>query len=93
MVAALEQMSLRAPPAERFDWAREYAWQAELYGLEGRPRARTALDGSGGGGSGGAYEGGEGGEGGAAHFGPQWALLKFDRPVIMPPVRGVCLGG
>nr|BCL66109.1 eukaryotic elongation factor [Volvox africanus] len=78
MIANLDAMALSGKPMP-FDQCREYLYQEELYGLEGRPSlvAATGID--------------------AAcdsrnnvddlthrHFGPQWALMKFDQPITAP---------
>ncbi|KAK9818119.1 hypothetical protein WJX72_007434 [[Myrmecia] bisecta] len=51
-----------------FDFTREYLFQEELYGLDGRPQApaSTAHDRQ------------------HPHYGPQWALVKFSQPVTAP---------
>ncbi|KAG2492709.1 hypothetical protein HYH03_009122 [Edaphochlamys debaryana] len=82
MIANLNAMSLAATPMA-FDAGRDYVYQEELYGLEGRPlgsgpkAAQLAAAGAGAG----ADEEEEGGE---RHFGPQWVLLRFDTPVTAP---------
>ena len=71
-----------------FDYSQEYAWQEQLYGLEGRPpsqllaAASDALAPSGGNSGG----GGEVGRGAGRHNGPQWAYLKLSQPVTAPAV-------
>ncbi|KIZ07588.1 Selenocysteine-specific elongation factor [Monoraphidium neglectum] len=80
MISSLEAMSLHLPPAEAFDWEQEYAWQDQLYGLEGRPHIQgqndqQLLQAA-------AAEGPPADA--AVHFGPQWALLKFDQPLTAP---------
>lgn len=73
-----------------FDYDREYAWQEQLYGLEGRPRSalitkesstQEEADRS----SEAATELSEGAE--KQHYGPQWAYLQLSQPVTAPAVR------
>lgn len=72
-----------------FDYNREYAWQEQLYGLEGRPPSalltkdsstQEEADRS----SGAATEPVEGAE--KQHYGPQWAYLQLSQPVTAPAV-------
>jgi selenocysteine-specific elongation factor len=59
-----------------FNRSREYVYQEQLYGLEGRPCGQ---------GSAGAWD--EQSEaGGLRHYGPQWVLLNFEQPVTAPAV-------
>lgn len=82
---ALSLHGVQAQPSVAFSMDREYLYQEELYGLEGRPLgsgseapgAGEAATSSGGPGVGGEDAGG-------AHFGQQWLLLKFDQPVTAP---------
>ena len=100
--ARLAGLSLAAAPptgaqqhqqAAAFDSSREYLYQEQLYGLEGRPQADDALapaagqhpadqqaQQGGGGGSG----SGEAAARRAPHHGPQWAYLRFSQPVTAP---------
>nr|ADI46882.1 SelEFf [Volvox carteri f. nagariensis] len=75
MIANLDAMALSGIPLP-FDLHREYLYQEELYGLEGRPLASGP----------GSTRMLQGGDASFTdiHFGPQWALLKFERPVTAP---------
>nr|ADI46930.1 SelEFm [Volvox carteri f. nagariensis] len=83
MVANLNPMTPSGSPVA-FDLDKDYQYQAsllvvvqdELYGLEGRPIRIFAA------GWQMPLEAADGGNFG--HFGPQWALLKFDKPVTAP---------
>lgn len=62
---------------EAFDLSQDYLYQDQLYGLEGRP----------------CGDGPSSDAGPASslpkqrlHFGPQWALLRFEQPVTAPQV-------
>lgn len=80
MINALNKTSLNEAAAA-FNFKQQYIHQDELYGLEGRPMAAAAaLDGS-----------AEQQQQQGCHFGPQWALLKFDQPVTAPEVSTLCL--
>eukprot|EP00884_Botryococcus_braunii_P021357 jgi/Botrbrau1/7905/Bobra.9_2s0078.2 len=69
--ADIRRMAQQDIGKDQFDMKREYIWQDELYGNEGRPRA--------------GERGTEEGLGAAAvHHGPQWALLRFQHPVSAP---------
>ncbi|KAK9843360.1 hypothetical protein WJX74_010898 [Apatococcus lobatus] len=66
----------QAGSGEAFDLSQDYLHQDQLHGLEGRPCAEASSR-----------------EAGAApssspqqrlHFGPQWALLRFEQPVTAP---------
>ncbi|PNW81764.1 hypothetical protein CHLRE_06g259200v5 [Chlamydomonas reinhardtii] len=94
MIANLNAMALSTTPMA-FDAARDYLYQEELYGLEGRPIADPSVAAAAAAAEGGEGEGGK--EGGAEaaeahdgddgldrHFGPQWVLLKFDQPITAP---------
>lgn len=72
-----------------FDYDREYAWQEQLYGLEGRPPSalltkdsstQEEADES----SDAATQLSEGAE--KQHYGPQWAYLRLSQPVTAPAV-------
>jgi selenocysteine-specific elongation factor len=76
MIDALSKTSLHAPVAP-FDWSKQYLYQDELYGLEGRPINSSSS----------TPAAAAGGEDQQRHFGPQWVLLKFDQPVTAPEVR------
>lgn len=86
MIDALSKTSLHTQ-ADAFDWSKQYLYQEELYGLEGRPITSSSSS------SAVAAAGGAGAVGAACssgqqqHFGPQWVLLKFDQPVTAPEVR------
>jgi hypothetical protein len=70
-----------------FDFSRDYAWQEQLYGLEGRPPDPVLADGAA---SGRPRNGDDGGAGGHdRHFGPQWAYLRLSQPVT---ATAVCRG-
>jgi hypothetical protein len=73
-----------------FDFGRDYLFQDELYGFEGRPPMPAEA-----GPAPSTNEGAAGAEPAQtyrrAHHGPQWALLRFEHPVTAPAVRGVCL--
>ncbi|KAI8468590.1 MAG: SelEFm [Monoraphidium minutum] len=92
MISGLEAMSLHQPVAGGFDWGAEYLWQDQLYGLQGRPltdsqrrqRRQEAGAPAAHAGEQQQAEGGEDEEEEEAHFGPQWALLKFDQPLTAP---------
>ena len=68
-----------------FDFDRDYAWQEQLYGLEGRPPdpvlangpARMESD----------RGDAEGAGGSQRHYGPQWVYLRLGQPVTAPAVR------
>jgi hypothetical protein len=62
-----------------FDFGRDYAYQNELHGLEGRPRSGLALPG--------AAPAAAAAAGAAPHYGPQWVLLIFHHPVTAPQAR------
>jgi len=62
-----------------FDFGRDYAYQNELHGLEGRPRSGLALPG--------APPAAAAAAGAAPHSGPQWVLLVFHHPVTAPQAR------
>nr|BAU61586.1 eukaryotic elongation factor, selenocysteine-tRNA-specific [Gonium pectorale] len=86
-IANLAAMAAQGTPMA-FDAARDYLYQDELYGLEGRPQAAGPQPGqpakqpaAGEGGSEAEAEG-EGEE--DRHFGPQWVLLQFDQAVTAP---------
>ncbi len=91
--ALLGSSQKRAPFAaqgngDSFDFGREYAWQEELYGLEGRPPDPVLANGA-------VMDGaaahpdsnGDAEPGGRRHFGPQWVYLKLSQPVTAPAVR------
>lgn len=82
MVAALERASLQAP-LEQFDFAADYLYQEQLYGLEGRPMAAAAAAA---GSSGGECSSSSGDGSGPRHYGRQWVLLRFEQPVTAPQV-------
>lgn len=79
--AALQQMitflnkTAQHAPLEPFTWDREYLYQQELCGLEGRALAPTAAA---------AARHDVDVEG--SHYGPQWALLRFEQPLTAPAV-------
>ncbi len=62
-----------------FDFGRDYAYQNELHGLEGRPRSGLALPS--------APPAAAAAAGAAPHYGPQWVLLVFHHPVTAPQAR------
>lgn len=70
-----------------FDYSKEYLYQDELYGSEGRPATAELFGGGGdGGGTGGdQLSPFEDGLVSSAHYGPQWAVVQFDEPVTAPP--------
>lgn len=70
-----------------FDFSRQYVYQAQLYGLEGRPHAAAQPKASGGT----ASDGAAGEAEAPSHHGPQWALLRFSQPVTAPAVRNRAL--
>lgn len=83
MIDALSKTSLHTQ-ADAFDWSKQYLYQEELYGLEGRPitsssSSSTVAAAGGAGAAGAACSSGQ-----QQHFGPQWVLLKFDQPVTAP---------
>jgi selenocysteine-specific elongation factor len=86
MIDALSKTSLHTP-VDPFDWSKQYLYQDQLYGLEGRPITSSSSSSS----SSGALAAAGGAAGGDGqqqqHFGPQWVLLKFDQPVTAPEVR------
>ena len=59
-----------------FDFGRDYVFQEQLHGLEGRPSSGLRLPGS----------AAAAGAASAPHYGPQWALLRFHHPVTAPQV-------
>ncbi len=70
---------------QHFDTKREYVYQSELYGLEGRPldplvrnHPLTLPDGD-------ASSSGRG-ESGGVHYGPQWGLLTLSQPITASEV-------
>ncbi len=80
MIQNLSRMSLHEPlPA--FDFGAEYLHQSELYGLEGRPLSGAHA----------STSGAAGDEGTHRHFGCQWVLLRFDKPVTAPEVCATVL--
>jgi hypothetical protein len=79
MIDALSKTSLHAP-VDPFDWSKQYLYQDELYGLEGRPITSGSSSST-------LAAAAAGGEEQQRHFGPQWVLLKFDQPVTAPEVR------
>ena len=70
---------------QQFDTKREYVYQSELYGLEGRPLdplARHHLP---------NHPGGDASssgkvESGGVHYGPQWGLLTLSQPITASEV-------
>lgn len=71
------------PPSLGFDFGREYLYQEELYGLEGRPlqsSAAAAADGSAASSTGLTATAASDG----VHHSRQWAVLRFDQPVTAP---------
>ena len=67
-----------------FEFGRDYAWQDQLYGLEGRPLDPVLISGA----AGDSPEIGDGGEDGRdRHFGPQWVYLRLSQPATAPAVR------
>jgi len=71
-----------------FDFAREYSWQEQLYGLEGRPPDPVLADGAAMNGAAAQPDSiGDAEPGGRRHFGPQWVYLKLSQPVTAPAVR------
>lgn len=76
MISSLNKTALNeAAPA--FDFKQQYIQQDELYGLEGRPLAAAAA----------APDGSSSEQQQRRHYGPQWALLRFDQPVTAPQVN------
>ena len=61
-----------------FDFGRDYAYQDQLHGLEGRPRSGLRPPGA-------PPE--PASTASAAHYGPQWALLRFHQPITAPQAR------
>ncbi|KAK9842481.1 hypothetical protein WJX81_002027 [Elliptochloris bilobata] len=61
--------------APGFDFGRDYAYQEQLHGLEGRPRSGLRLPGA-------PPESAS--SAAAPHYGPQWVLLCFHNPVTAP---------
>ena len=97
LVDNMARLAVGGSPAP-FSMSRQYLAQDELYGLEGRPmgtggRAPPGPDAAGAaaGLSGGAGVSDEGGAHALGpmeghHHGPQWLLLKFEKPVTAPRV-------
>lgn len=98
LVDNMARLAVGGSPAP-FSMSRQYLAQEELYGLEGRPMGTggSAPPGSDAAGTSAAASGGAGtsdDEGGAHalgpmeghHHGPQWLLLKFEKPVTAPRV-------
>jgi hypothetical protein len=79
MIDALSKTSLHNP-VDPFDWSKQYLYQDQLYGLEGRPITSGSSSST-------AAAAAGGDEEQQRHFGPQWVLLKFDQPVTTPEVR------
>ena len=63
---------------EAFDLSQDYLHQGQLHGLEGRP--------CGDGQSSEAGPASSSSQNPGLHFGPQWALLRFEQPVTAPQV-------
>ena len=73
-----------------FDFKREYAWQEQLHGIEGRPpdavlASGAAPDGA----AADADASGDAEPSSGRHYGPQWVYLKLSQPVTAPEVRFV----
>ena len=72
---------------QKFDTKREFVYQAELHGLEGRPLnplARNQLLSHP---ENGASTSGRGEESaGGVHYGPQWGLLNLSQPITASEV-------
>lgn len=84
MALAVQQLRLLTTKDAKpmpFDFSSEYLYQDELHGLEGRP-AEAAGPSSAQAGPGAPPE--EPGTASKPHHGPQWGLLRFDRPVTVP---------
>lgn len=74
--------------AAAFDSSRQYLYQEQLYGLEGRPPAEVDAAAPAAGQHAADQQAQQGGDGGsqaqgqrAPHHGPQWAYLRFSQPV------------
>ena len=63
---------------EAFDLTQDYLHQDQLHGLEGRPRADGTSTDTGPSSSLPTR---------SSHFGPQWALLRFEQPITAPQVQ------
>ncbi|GLC39063.1 hypothetical protein PLESTB_001289600 [Pleodorina starrii] len=86
LVANLNAMALAGSPMG-FDAERDYLYQDELYGLEGRPLAAAAAASASAAAQASVREGEDveaEEEARERHFGPQWVLLKFDQPITAP---------
>ena len=71
-----------------FDFTREYVWQEQLYGWEGRPPDPVLADGATANGAAADANSNDDAEsGGGRHYGPQWVYLKLSQPVTAPAVR------
>lgn len=74
--------------APAFNFSRQYLYQEQLHGLEGRPSAAAQPSSKGLTNISNAADG----DGPPPHHGPQWALLRFSQPVTAPAVRIQGLG-
>jgi len=70
---------------QQFDTKREYVYQSELYGLEGRPLDPLAHNHLPNHPDGDASSSGRG-ESGGVHYGPQWGLLTLSQPITASEV-------
>ena len=63
--------------APTFDFSKQYLYQEELYGLEGRPHSAVLQE---------HTPAATNGVHKMPHYGPQWGLATFSRPVTAPAV-------
>lgn len=70
------------------DFGREFAWQEQLYGLEGRPLDPLLANGAATiGAAAEPHADGDAESGGGRHYGPQWVYMRLSQPVTAPAVR------